>query len=209
MKRKIVLIIIITINVAAKAQISRKSFLIGNQIFMSYENKHTPTSDRMISYRLSFSPHIGYFAFKNLALGIKEPLYYENTKTHYKAISIDGSYHSFSYNIGPFIRYYIGREKLFFVTEINANYSNITNKGDQIDPITGSKSVLKTRETNSNVTVSGGIAYFINSNVSLECVLSYIHQKNYYYYTDSKIMSNKLYINLGFEILLNSINREK
>lgn len=111
---------------------------------------------------LSFTPELGIFIVNNFALGIAARYESDETKKD------NGTYKSNSYYAIPFFQLYIGKGPVKFYSYAGIGFG----KSDYSEYGYGTSFSDKTK----NLTlyeVGGGIAAFINKNVSLEFGLAY------------------------------------
>ena len=128
------------------AQTEKGDWLVGGLLELNTARNNTT---------IEFSPNAGYFFMKNLAIGAKLLVAYEEL----------GNLDITSVGAGPFVRYYFseGKIKPFFSGDID--YQNRKLKTGQ-----GSST-----ENAFNYFLGGGAAFFINNNVAVEGLLGYNH----------------------------------
>ncbi|GHB64763.1 hypothetical protein GCM10007390_18450 [Persicitalea jodogahamensis] len=181
----------------AWAQTQKGKHLVGMQAGeLSLSLRDTRASSILLS------PAYGKFVLSNLALGLELPFFYSfrNSPVPNRSIHIA---------LTPFVRYYIGegRVKPFVSVLAGPRYiyvrysinSTETESESQTDLLYGAR---------------GGVAFFINSWVSLDLSLSYTetNKKAEYGYNSSNNAlgydkANRLAANLGFQIYLGKNTR--
>jgi outer membrane protein len=104
----------------------------------------------------TFYPEIGYFPVNNLAAGISLYLDFNSTKNEGVTES------SNSYAFTPFVRYYMGKEKIRPFLQAGIGFGG--GKSKTVSNIT----TLESSHTTSTYELSGGLAYFLNDNISVD-----------------------------------------
>jgi outer membrane protein W len=118
------------------------------------------------SVSVSLYPSVGYFVVDNLAVGLSLTAAYGSNDFTFNAASTNLK--STILGVGPYVNYYFGEGKLKPV--IGASFSYLHQSNDTID-INGN--IGKSKENYTNASLGGGIAYFINDNVSVNGIVNY------------------------------------
>lgn len=180
---KILCIATLLFSLTANSQITKGNWMVGGSgNFSSYENKNISNGVE-VSYKgigLNFSPNIGYFFADRIVAGTTIGLGYTKPKDYDS---------SFSYGIGPFVRYYFLKEdkKINILTEVNYSF--------------GESKSASNKSHNNGYGVKAGPAIFFNSSVALELTLEYFHSK-LNPQNGSGSTANNLQVGLGFQIHL-------
>lgn len=163
-----------------EAQTSQGTWLVGGSA--GFTNAQSNSKSGVSVLTLSVNPIVGYFIKDNLAVGTG--FTYESISRQYIKIGI-----------GPIIRYY------FIQIGENANIlSQVGLYSGSFNPKYGDKRTLY------EVSLDLGFSYFLNENVALESVISYINTNatNYTDLSTTQARENRIGINIGFQISLGS-----
>lgn len=167
--RKIYLALCLTgFTLAASAQTEKGDWMVGGRIELNTGKN---------SSHIGLSPNAGYFFFKNFAAGANIEFDYLKS----------GDTKSTALGIGPFARYYFTNHKVRPLVHANVNYISSKVKGPG----------FTSTNTGSNLFLGGGLAYFINQNVSLEGLIGYSNTK----YKDFE-GSGGLRLSIGFQVYI-------
>jgi len=168
------------------AQTEKGKFLIGAQSTMDFKfNKNEIKSndafldgkELLRTTRWQFAPKVGYFIKKNLAIGLITSLVYEKVTTYNTSIS-DASFNKTAAIISePFVEYYFTDNKLKpflnarmgigrYWREYEDYYVGFD--GDEIETFSS-----KSKQSVFSYALNVGIAYFVSSNLALQCELGY------------------------------------
>lgn len=157
------------IFIIGNAQTEKGDWLVGGRVDLN-------TGEN--SSHIGFSPNAGLFVANNFAVGGNLLIDYNKS----------GDVKSTDFGIGPFARYYFTTSKArplvhaafsYLSTKIKGPSTSITNNG-------------------SNFLGAGGVAVFINENVSIEILAGYSHTK----YKDFD-GSGGFNLGIGFQVYLN------
>lgn len=170
MKKSILLLGLLAAYCSLYAQTDKGDWLIGGSIQLN-TTKNNST--------IGFSPDAGIFVIKNLAVGGNFNLNYNkagNTKTT-------------NFGIGPFTRFYFTSANVrpFLHGSISYLSSRTANSNNS----------FASTYTGGNYFLGGGVAIFINENVSLDGSAGYDHTK--YKGIDG---SGGLNLHIGFQVYL-------
>jgi hypothetical protein len=152
----------------ALSQTDKGDWLVGGMIDLNTGKNST---------HIGFTPNAGTFLFQNFAVGGNILLDYQKS----------GDNKTTQFGIGPFARYYFTQHKARPLVHVNVNYLSSKVRGPG----------FSSTNTGTNLFIGGGLAYFINPNVSLEGVLGYANTK----YKDFE-GSGGLKFSLGFQVYL-------
>lgn len=148
MKKILVTILLTFIVYSLNAQTDKGDWLVGGRFDVN-------TGDNSSQFR--FSPGAGVFVINNLAIGGNFTIDYVKS----------GDVKSTDFGLGPFARYYFTTSNAKPLVHTAFNYISSKVKGPS------------TSITNNgfNFLVAGGVALFINENVSVEILAGYSHTK--------------------------------
>jgi|SRR4051812_1366006 len=179
-------------------QTNKGKFLVGiNANF--YANKDGTEGIKSLIFQVE--PRIGYFLFRNFAVGLKGNYNYERTNYNY----YNEKYVSNEFNAGPFARYYLRYRNHGLFGEVAYSYgkniARITEYMPGIFP-----NFIKITTVSNSYSFGAGYCYFVAKNVSLE--LLYQFQKatvsdqwssgnNSFPFTKQQINNN--IVTLGFQ----------
>jgi len=168
MKKIFLSLLSITIAAASFAQTGKSDWMVGGRIDINTGKNST---------HLGFTPNAGYFFFDNFAAGGNISFDYLKS----------GDNKTTDFGIGPFVRYYFTHHKARPLVHANVNYLSSKLKTP----------MFSSTNTGTSLFLGGGLAYFINPNVSLEGVIGYSNTK----YKNFE-GSGGLRFNIGFQVYL-------
>ncbi len=168
MKKIFIVILLSNMFVAVNAQTEKGDWLVGGRVDLN-------TGDN--STHIGFSPNGGYFVIRNVAVGGNLMIDYQKA----------GSVKSTDFGIGPFVRCYFTSAKARPLLQASFNFLSQNTKAPG----------FSATNTGINVFLGGGVAVFINENVSIEILTGYSHSK--YKGFDG---SNGFNIGIGFQTYL-------
>lgn len=154
----------------------------GNSIGITYSfQKSETSSEKLKSTNINYSPKVGYFLENNFVVG-----------GNYK-FSFQGSENSNTtlMGFGPFARLYFGDKKVKPFTEVESVFSSIKYKYDLGS--TTHKSVTNLLD----ISINGGVAVFIDKNISIDWIAGYNLFSSKPKDNNSKTSVNKLGTALG------------
>lgn len=163
MKRMMLLLMIVTVSVATKAQVqsdkwsnfdNKGNLLVGGSFKAKLSFK---TSNSAGGYDVGFSPRLGYYFFKGFAAGFD--LSGQYTKAERQIVR--------SFGAGPFIRYHI-LPRLF--TEVSYNYDM---RGVSIYPGTPDKAITTNKFHDNVYTAAVGYIIPLHQHLTLEPRIDY------------------------------------
>jgi len=195
--KKTLTIALIVCSLSVAAQTSKRSFLIGGNGSLNFNNNDGNGSEYKTS-SFSLSQTAGYFLAKNFSAGLSLPTEFFWSKAT-PPLSTE-EYRSNSSTIGaaPFVRYYIPIKSWFIVTEWAYGWYYTRNSYDVTDQ---SGSVISTYESsrhNRRYKVATGPAFFLSPYTSIEILANYGRMG-----AENTNLS-KFYISVGFQIFLPS-----
>jgi hypothetical protein len=188
MKKDILITFIgLFLSINAQAQIKKGAFIIGGDV--TYRSYHILDDSNHLStlkpYSFNFSPEIGYFINKNVAVGAKISVDLSNrvwvinsSSSNYSDISSKNTDVSFM----PFIRYYFNpNSPLKFFYQLNAlgkiyNSREIRNQviNNAFRSVAANPRIIRILQIDNSI----GFDYFITGNIAVESSINYV-----YYYT--------------------------
>jgi hypothetical protein len=168
MKKITFTLILAAFTILAFSQTDKGDWMVGGRIDINTGKNST---------HIGFTPNAGVFFFENFAAG--------GTITFDYAKSGDNK--TTDFGIGPFARYYFTHHKARPLVHANVNYLSSKLKTP----------MFSSTNTGTNLFLGGGLAYFINRNVSLEGLIGYSNTK----YKNFE-GSGGLRINIGFQVYL-------
>lgn len=147
--RKIFLAIFLSgIFITANAQTDKGDWMVGGRIDIN-------TGDN--STHIGISPNGAYFILKNVGVGGN--LMIDHNKSGSNKVTDIG--------IGPFARYYFGSAKARPLVQAGFSFLSSKVKGP----------TFSSTNTGSNIFLGGGVAVFINDNVTIEIITGYSNTK--------------------------------
>ncbi|HAN18871.1 MAG: hypothetical protein A2X13_07770 [Bacteroidetes bacterium GWC2_33_15] len=194
-------IFLISLTLISFAQAERHDFMVGGS--MSYNSsKISWAADNFEHGEFSrdksfnFNPTIGFFPVKRLGLGINFDYSY------FSSVELedgnDGNYNTTSYQIGPFLRCYIGSGIVKPIVHLNINTGNINYTEEGEDDIDENASI-------TSFTLALGAGFFFNDHVSLDLKANYSYseikpkEENE---SNFKNLNNGIGFDIGFQIFL-------
>ena len=152
----LVFLSLIAFEINVSAQTEKGGFYVGGSADIS----ELFNSSSGATFNFSVGPTIAVFVVKNFAVGahysfaIGSSRFYNNYDGQYESLT------TFTTNVGPTFRYYLGKKQLKGVASANVNYSVYTG-------------LIKSSVYNTEGYSAGGtlgMAYFFNAHISLETV---------------------------------------
>ena len=175
MRKTLVIIFSIFISYSVSAQTEKGDWIVGGRVDINTGENST---------QIGFNPGAGYFFANNFAAGGNFAINYAKS----------GDLKTTSFGFGPFARYYFTQSNAkplvhgafnYISTKVKAPSTSITNNG-------------------INFLLAGGVAFFINENVSIETLAGYSHTK----YKDFD-GSGGFSLGIGFQVYLTKRQVEK
>ena len=168
MKRILTTILWTAVIYSANAQTEKGDWLVGGRVDLNTGENST---------QIRFNPNAGYFVIDNLAVGGNFAIDYAKS----------GDVKATDFGLGPFARYYFTKSNAKPLIHTAFNYISSKVKGPN------------TSITNNgfNFLAAGGVALFMNQNVSLEILAGYSHTK----YKDFD-GSGGFSLGIGFQVYL-------
>lgn len=191
------IITLILTSALATAQTEKGRFLVGGSLgFKSTKINYDQGSDYE-SFGYNISPVVSYFIVDELAVGMSVPYGYD------KSTSNNRETVSNTISFGPSLRYYIPFGKSAIFPTVSYSFGKLTTEGPVFDPLSGSVQE-RVVESNINTLILGaGYTYFLNKNIGLEAILSYLNRNIDY---ESNIFNgsqeSSFNFNIGFQIYL-------
>ncbi|GAB3779254.1 hypothetical protein GCM10028818_29520 [Spirosoma horti] len=145
-----------------KAQTEKGRWMVGAQV----GNFQYSTQNGYNSFSGSLSPSAGYFVANNLLIGTGVPL--SLTTNNYSGPGGDVRNRSTGIGLSPYVRYYVGSNKLKPYVGVSYAYSSTRQRTDM------GYQTLKSNGFTSTVSPTVGVAYFINRSVAINVGLNYI-----------------------------------
>ncbi len=182
MKTLFLVVFVSFYSISSFAQLKQNSLLIGGGFSASSgSNKisgesisNEPETDQ---FSISFYPQIGYFVINNFVAGLRGKIGYNHiTFDNNLEIEPERNSSSTTYEIGPFIRYYITVSSFAIFGEINYRYGKTLTTYEQVDYSDPLQYKLVERETdftNSIFAPALGIVFFVNEVIGIEGALRY------------------------------------
>jgi hypothetical protein len=202
MKKAAVSLFFLFVTFTMSAQTTKGSVLIGGNGSLKFnKNDYDCPGFYTKSTAYSIAPVAGYFVIPNLCVGLSLPVSWSSSKTTATGNpTISGESTSFSYGVGPFVRYYIPVRSFFIVTEGSYALYNDKSKYPIKDPNTGvTLSDNKNTNHNPGYKLAAGPAFFLSNYTSIEILANYSRTN----YGDGPKQSN-FFISVGFQIYLPS-----
>jgi outer membrane protein W len=185
---------------AVMAQTEKGRWTLGAQV----GNFQYSTQGEYNSFSGNISPSAGYFVANNLVVGTGVPL--SLTTNKYSGPGGDVRNRSTGIGLSPYVRYYVGSNKLKPYLGVSYAYSSTRRRTDM------GYQTLKASGFTSTVSPGIGIAYFINHSVALNAGLNYIWERfnngNQFYDASGNPIENitstakYLSLDIGFQIFL-------
>lgn len=192
------------------SQVDKGNFLIGGNGYLYFIeddiNQNFPEESYTIEKTsIRISPMLGYFIFDKFAVGITPSFNFEdnNYKGYHMPFYGDRTY---TYSVGPFIRYYLLPGKLKPILDFRYLYSfeRIEYTSTNLER---KKFIYVSESTQNEIIPSVGLTYLFNNSFGLELLLSYSIkvqnlEKNQSFNYQTRTESNSLLLNIGFQIYL-------
>ncbi len=191
-----------TLFAAQAQQTDRGRVLAGGVFNMNFGTSQTTTnytnnapalkSAVSNNFRLDFTPNIGFFMFKNLALGIKMKGELSNSKAD--TITLRNS----NLSASLFGRYYYKIGNFAPFLELSYGRGNIAVSGTHI---------TKTKNIGNIIGVGPGIAFFVSDKIGIEGILNYEHLSSKIDINQNNISNklsrgNTILFNIGLQVYL-------
>jgi outer membrane autotransporter barrel domain len=187
--RKVILILFaLSVSSTGYSQFTKGRILTGGSIsFSAGKTKLNGTTANQSTY-FQLAPNAGCFVIDRLAIGAGIGL----GLSKYKSESLNPIFESSStsFELSPFVRYYLS-QGIFFQAEFG--FGNMRNKSTQ-----GTVTSKNTSKFGA-LSLGAGYAYFINDNIAVEPFLGYRRSD-----TDLGPINSSIFLNVGFQIYLNS-----
>lgn len=206
-------------------QVEQGNFLLGATSDLSvfftnttydYTSGGTTNSEKQKSSQFNLSPSAAYFIIDGLAAGLLLDL--GNSSQEEDQELDDGNtytlkYNSFSYSLGPVLRYYFNLKSLKPFVHGQVSFGSNKHKYDHIsydftDPLNPIYSVEQDERKYalSSYRFGAGMAFFITEYISIDALLVYKQNVNSYKDSDNDIeLKNKINgfgLQLGFAIII-------
>ncbi|MDB5282519.1 MAG: hypothetical protein JWO06_1594 [Bacteroidota bacterium] len=170
------------------AQIERGRFTIGGSgdVSISYTALNR-------NFNLSVAPSFGIFVVKGFVIGGRYSIGIGSARNYDAKNQVYNTTTTFNTQIGPSLKYYLGKKPLKGVTAVNATYVVST-------------ALSKTNVSNANgfsVGGSVGMAYFLNSNISVETAM-YLTASGF----EKQLPTTRVGFSVGFFAFVDKKKRE-
>jgi outer membrane protein len=180
------------------AQTQRGKFLIEggtnlNTSLMNYTYDYgSSTSNKYNASQFYIQTEIGFFVVNNLCIGESTGFIYSDSKNKTSNDESKGT----TLQIGPFVRYYIGKSKIKPLVQTQFQWTTSNDKYTSSGSTTDNKS--------SGIGFGGGIGagFFVNDNVGFNGILSYGTNTKKYKNTDNKQTTSGLSFTISLSICL-------
>lgn len=191
---------ILTLSLAAKAQLDKGTWLIsgtGNFASSNYNFKNTVqnTTQKSTSLNIKLSPSVSFFVIDKLAIGLKPSISFEKADggdvydSNGNIIASGGNSKITRFDIGPFLRYYLLQKEKQVNIFGELGYQYGTDKGFGFG-------------VHRNIFfINAGTEIFFNSSVGLEFTVGYL-SKNEKNGTISTQTQNTIQAGIGFNFHL-------
>lgn len=193
MKKRLVSIFIVVLAVNyANGQITKGNWMVGGSASLVHTNYNSTGTVKYSTTFLLIAPKIGYFIWDKFSAGaVLSASFIKNSyPSNPSSGTISYSNKSQSYNIGPFVRYYLlhaERETNLF---LEGSYQFQLRKD-----ITAS---ADSRQSANIMVLSGGVVLYLNSSVGVEFAVGYSSLR----YNNFSESSNSLQTGIGLQIHL-------
>ncbi len=168
MKNFLLTVLACAMMLSVMAQTDKGDWMVGGRIDLNTGKNST---------HIGFTPNAGLFLFQNFALGGTISFDYNKS----------GDNKTTDFGVGPFVRYYFTHHKARPLLHANVNYLSSKVKAPG----------FSSTNTGTNMFLGGGLAYFINRNVSLEGLIGYSNTKYKNFNGSGGLM-----LNIGFQVYL-------
>lgn len=173
MKNILIIFTLILFSTVSFGQTSKGSFLIGGSA--TYTDYGQFFGSKLIE--INVAPNIGYFAYNNVALGLKPSVFMRKREFGGKETI---------YSIGPYLRYYFLTQQEVFNIILQADYQTTFSK------------VF----SNNGFGISGGPVIFLSQNIAFELSLGYTIKKSSNNFNNQKATTNTFQSGIGLQIHL-------
>ncbi len=164
---------------------SNYDMILGTSNSIGFSSSTLKSGDYEEEYSVfNFSPKLGYFITNNFVIGANMKFWVQNEDEYKTSITA----------IGPFARYYITNGKIVPFIEAETTFGNFKDTWDN------SYSDGESKEKLSIISVGGGMAFFINKFISVDCLIGYktITIKDSDSSDDDKMTLNNFGVVIGF-----------
>jgi len=168
MRKMVMTILLAVIIITVNAQTQKQDWIVGGRIDLNTGENST---------HIGFSPSAGIFVIDNFAIGANFLIDYNKS----------GDVKATDFGVGPFLRYYFLKGMVKPILHTSVNYLSSKYKSP----------AFSTTNNGSNILAAGGVALFINENVSVEILAGYSHTK----YKDFD-GSGGFSLGIGFQVYL-------
>src|SRR4026207_1545105 len=175
MRKIFTTIVLAGIFITGNAQTEKKNWLVGGRIDLNTGENST---------HIGFSPAAGIFVIDNFAIGANFLIDYNKS----------GDVKATDFGVGPFLQYYFLKGMVKPLIHASVNYLSSKYKSP----------AFSTTNNGSNILAAGGVALFINENISVEILAGYSHTK----YKDFD-GSGGFSLGIGFQVYLSKKQIEK
>jgi hypothetical protein len=175
MRKTAMTILFAVIFITANTQTQKQDWIVGGRIDLNTGENST---------HIGFSPSAGIFVIDNFAVGANFLIDYNKS----------GDVKATDFGVGPFLRYYFLKGMVKPLIHASVNYLSSKYKSP----------AFSTTNNGSNILAAGGVALFINENVSVEILAGYSHTK----YKDFD-GSGGFSLGIGFQVYLTKRQVEK
>jgi hypothetical protein len=175
MRKILMTILLAVIFITVNAQTQKQDWIVGALIDIN-------TGDNIT--HIGFSPAAGIFVIDNFAIGANLLIDYNKS----------GDVKATDFGVGPFLRYYFLKGMVKPLIHASVNYLSSKYKSP----------AFSTTNNGSNILAAGGVALFINENISVEILSGYSHTK----YKDFD-GSGGFSLGIGFQVYLGKKQIEK
>ncbi len=175
MRKIITTIVFAVIFITVNAQTEKQDWLVGGRIDLNTGENST---------HIGFSPSAGIFVIDNFAVGANFLVDYNKS----------GDVKATDFGLGPFFRFYFLKGMVKPLIHASVSYLSSKYKSP----------AFSTTNNGTNILAAGGVALFINENVSVEILAGYSHTK----YKDFD-GSGGFNLGIGFQVYLSKKQMEK
>lgn len=150
--KKYVLLSVLLFSFTLSAQINKGDWLVGGNASFDYSESKPGSINPAKAFTFDIAPNVGYFIIDQLALGTKM----NYLRNRFESNDFDNTFETFF--VSPFARCYIIKTDQMLNPFIESSYRF---------------SVLNS-ESSQELSLSGGLAVFVNKNIAYEVSLNYI-----------------------------------
>ena len=188
---------------------SKGTYIVGGSSNLSIASNSSKTKtdtqevDTGSTFNISFAPAAGYFVMDNLVTGIQLSIGYRKFKDDNSSVTGD-IYESKTTTLLalPFVRYYFSKNNIKPFLQGSVGLGTSKTKFTNTSPFSEGEN-----ESTSNIFAyefDGGVAIFINSNISVDLGIGYAStsSKPKDSSSDLKFINNAIGFNAGFNIYL-------